>query len=75
MGLEQRDEYGRTPLLTQVLSDAPAETIRATLDAGADPGVSDEYTEQGISDLVTYSRRDDLDFLVDAARALGSTDD
>lgn len=75
VGLEQRDEYGRTPLLTQVLSDAPAETIRATLDAGADPGVSDEYTEQGISDLVTYSRRDDLDFLLDAARALGSTDD
>jgi len=75
VSLEQRDGYGRTPLLTQVLSEAPAEAIRATLDAGADPGVSDEYTEQGVADLVAYTRRDDLDFLLDAARGVGSADD
>jgi len=71
LGLETRDEYGRTPLMTQVLSAAPPETIRSTVEAGADPRAKDEYTEQTIAEMVEYSGRDDLDFLV----ALGSDDD
>jgi ankyrin repeat protein len=62
--LETRDEYGRTPLMTQVISAAPAEAIRATLAAGADPTATDEYTEQTIAEMVEYTGRDDLDFLV-----------
>jgi hypothetical protein len=64
LGLETRDEYGRTPLMTQVLTLAPPEAIRSTLDAGGDPTARDMYSEQSIAELVEYSERDDLNFLV-----------
>jgi hypothetical protein len=63
LDLEARDEYGRTPLLTQVISEAPAEAIHALFTAGADPTARDEYSEQSIADFARYHRRTDLDFL------------
>jgi hypothetical protein len=66
------DEYGRTPLLAQVLTAAPVEALQATLAAGADPTVTETYTGQGLPDLIELSGRYDLDFLVEAARAAGT---
>ncbi|MFC7485067.1 hypothetical protein ACFQX7_40400 [Luedemannella flava] len=54
-----------------MLTSAPAATLRATLDAGADPNCSDEYTEQTILEMIDQYDRDDLDFLVAAAKAAG----
>jgi len=67
--LETHDEYGRTPLMTQVISWAPTSAIRAMVDAGADVTAVDEYTEQTIAEVAEYNDRYDLDFLPTASRA------
>ncbi len=70
VGLDTRDGYGRTPLISQVFAAAPVETVRATLNAGADPTIPDEYTDQLIDEIVSYSGRErELEFLVAAYRA------
>ncbi|GAA1737400.1 hypothetical protein [Luedemannella helvata] len=71
VALDAIDEYGRPPLLAQVLTMAPLAVIRATLDAGADPAQPDEYTEMSVLDVIVQARRDDLAFLVAAAKAAG----
>lgn len=76
--LESRDEYGRTPLMTQVIAAAAVEAIRSTLDAGADPTALYEYSDQTIPEMVGWAQRRDLAFLLDAhtaARAGKGTDD
>jgi hypothetical protein len=70
--LNAHDEYGRTPIMTQIISDAPVETIRATHEAGADLTVTDQWTEVGLVELVEDSGRRDLAFLLDAAKAAGA---
>jgi len=70
--LDAYNEYGRTPLMTQVIASAPAAALRATLDAGADPGRQDEYEYMTVIDAVEEAGRVDLDFLVSAARAAGA---
>jgi hypothetical protein len=69
------DQYGRTPIMTQVLAEAPVETIRATADAGADLAAKDKWTEQSLIEMVEFSGRRDLAFLVDAAKAAGADAD
>jgi hypothetical protein len=68
LGLEERDKYGRTPLMTQLHANAPAEAIRALWQAGADPFNREEYSEQTVADLVEQYGRTDLDFLPAGAR-------
>jgi hypothetical protein len=46
-----------------VISEAPAEAVRALWEAGADPTARDEYSEQSIADFTRYHGRTDLDFL------------
>lgn len=65
--LEATDEYGRTPLMTQIISQAPPEAVRAMIDAGADIFAADEYSEMSIGDLIDdHTDHDDLSFLVAA---------
>jgi hypothetical protein len=68
------DEFGRTPLLSMLYSAAPAETLRAMLDAGADVTASGEYDEQSVNELIDQFERTDLEFLREAWQA-ASTDD
>jgi hypothetical protein len=75
LALETRDMMGRTPLLTLFQTDAPAQAFRALLDAGADPTVVGEYEEQGVGDLISQYRRDDLQFLLDAYAVAGGGGD
>ncbi|GIJ67120.1 ankyrin repeat domain-containing protein [Virgisporangium ochraceum] len=67
LGLEHADEYGRTPLMAQVIAMAPPGTVRAMLNAGADPRASDEYSDLSIAELIDPNSYDDLDFLRVAA--------
>ena len=65
--LEATDEYGRTPLMAQVISLAPPATMHAMLKCGADPRAVEEYSEQSIADMIDEDGFDDLGFLVAAA--------
>lgn len=59
------DGYGRTPLHTQLITTAPAQTIRATLDAGADRMARDPWGGLALWEtLRQLPPRDDLDFLL-----------
>jgi ankyrin repeat protein len=71
--LEAVDNYGRTPIMTLILTDAPAEAIRALVDAGADVSRLDEYSEESVLDMVDRAGRDDLDFVRAAYESLPST--
>lgn len=75
VSLDATNEYGRTPLLTQILAMAPAATIRATLAAGADIKLKGEYDDLSVVEAIEEVERHDLDFLVDAARAGGVSSD
>jgi hypothetical protein len=59
--------------MAQVLSNAPVETIRATLDAGADVTAVDKWTEMEITELIDVADRLDLDFLAEAVQAADSS--
>jgi hypothetical protein len=72
VSLDAYNEYGRTPLITQVLAMAPVAAVRATLAAGADPARKDEYEYLTVIDAAEMAGREDLDFLVRAARAAGA---
>jgi hypothetical protein len=72
--LETVDEFGRTPLLAMLHSAAPAETLRAMLDAGADVTATGEYDEQNVNELIDQFERTDLDFLREAWKAAGGDD-
>jgi hypothetical protein len=69
LDIEGHDLMGRTPLLTAIAAAAPAEAIRALLDAGADPTAHCEYADTTLEQLVFRTGRDDLGFLLEAYRA------
>jgi hypothetical protein len=71
LDLEARDGYGRTPLQALLIAAAPAEALRALLDAGADPAATEEYGDSSVADLVPATRREELRFVLDACAAAG----
>ncbi|WP_043636699.1 ankyrin repeat domain-containing protein [Nonomuraea candida] len=62
--LEAVDHNRRTALHVAVGDQGSAALVRALLDAGADPGVTDD-TGLTISRLIRLRKRTDLDFLLD----------
>lgn len=71
--LNAYDDFGRTPLMTQIVASAPVETVRATLAAGPDLTIKEQYTDQGLDEIVEMSgREEELEFLVAAYRRVTS---
>ncbi|WP_203927070.1 ankyrin repeat domain-containing protein [Virgisporangium ochraceum] len=64
LGLEDTNDHDRTPLVVQVYSQAPPATLRAMLDAGAEPVTEDVYTGDTLAYLLRrYYRYDDVSFV------------
>jgi hypothetical protein len=67
--LEARNHLGWAPIAQQLADWAPPETIRAMLDAGADPAQAGPRGHRSLVDALM--QRGDLAFLVEAAAKVG----
>jgi hypothetical protein len=65
LGLEARDSWERTPLLAAVDDGAPAEAVRALVEAGAltDARSTTMWAGRTLADLIELRKRTDLGFL------------